>query len=170
MNTLLQIIWLYLPSAFANMAPVIFHKCDFLNISINKKLFGKNKTYRGFFFGILISIIVVIFQRTLSAQAQNIELLDYQNINIIIFGSLMGIGALLGDLLKSYFKRKLKIRPGKSFPMIDQIDWVIGSSVVLFFYISLKLKFIIYSLIMLGVLHLLTNILSYKLKIRKTIL
>lgn len=164
----LQIAWLYLPGAFANMAPVIFRKCNFLNTPINKKLFGDHKTYRGFFFGIISSIIIVFLQSIMSALTYKIELLNYQNINIIIFGLLMGIGALLGDLLKSYFKRKLKIRPGKSLPPIDQIDWVIGSSIVLYFYINLKPNFIIYSLIILGILHLLTNILSYKLKIRKT--
>lgn len=165
----LQIIWLYLPAAFANMAPVIFRKCNFLNISINKKLFGSHKTYRGFLFGILLSIIVAFLQGILSAPTKNIKLLDYQSINIFIFGSLMAIGALTADLLKSYTKRRFYIRPGKALPILDQIDWIIGSTIILSFYMSLKIDFIFYSILILGILHFLTNIVSYHLKIRETL-
>lgn len=170
MTLFLQIIWIFLPSAFANMAPVIFRKCNFLNIPISKKLCGDHKTYRGFFFGVLLSIIVAFLQSKMSALTKHIEMLDYQSINIVIFGLLMGIGALLADLLKSFLKRKFKIRPGKSLPILDQIDWVIGSIIVLNLYINLKIDFILYSIIILGTLHFFTNIISYRLKIRKTIL
>lgn len=168
MTLFLQITWIFLPPAFANMAPVLFQKINFLNTSINKKLFGDHKTYRGFFFGALLSIIIAFLQSRMSALTKRIELLDYQSINIIVFGLLVAIGALLADLLKSYLKRKFKIRPGKSLPILDQIDWIIGAIIVLSFYINLKIDFILYSILILGTLHFLTNIVSYHLKIRKT--
>ncbi len=170
MNFILKIVWLYLPGAFANMAPIIFQKVNFLNKAINKKLFGENKTYRGLFFGILFSIIIALLQQNLGALFHNIEMLDYSKINIFLFGFWMGIGALLGDLLKSFIKRKLNIAPGKSFPVFDQIDWIIGTTIILAFYINLKINFILYSILVLGMLHFLINIISYKLKIRKTLL
>lgn len=165
-----KILWLFLPSAMANMSPVIFQKINFLNISINKKLFGENKTYRGFFFGILLSIIVALLQKYLSAPQINIEILDYSKINILLFGFLMGFGALLGDLAKSFIKRKLNIKSGMPFIPLDQIDWIIGANMILVFYINLKIDIVIYSILILGTLHFLINIISYKLKIRKTML
>lgn len=167
---ILKIIWLFLPGAVANMTPVVFQKINFLNISINKKLFGENKTYRGFFFGIIFSIITAFIQKYLGALLTGLEILNYSKINILLFGFLMGFGALTGDLLKSFIKRRLKINTGKIFAPFDQIDWIIGSIIVLNFYVNLKINFIIYSILILGILHFLTNIVSYKLKIRKTLL
>lgn len=118
---ILKIIYLYLPGAFANMAPVIFQNVNFLNKTINKKLFGENKTYRGLSFGIAISIIVAFLQKELSALFQKFEILNYNEINILLFGFMLGLGALTGDLLKSFIKRKLNIVPGKSFPIFDKL-------------------------------------------------
>lgn len=170
MIDILKILWIFLPGAFANIAPLIFQRVNFLNIPINKKLFGENKTYRGLFFGIILSIVIAFLQRLLSALFRSIEILNYNEINIFIFGFVMGFGALMGDLLKSLIKRKLNIAPGKSFPIFDQIDWIIGTIIILNFYIDITIDFIVVSILLLGILHFLTNIVSYKLKIRKTIL
>lgn len=167
---ILKIIYIFLPSAFANMSPVIFSRINFLNFPINKKLFGENKTYRGLFFGTILSIIIVFLQRISSALFYKIEILNYNEINFFIFGFLMGIGALLGDLLKSFIKRRLKIPAGKPLPVFDQIDWIIGCLIILNFYTKLTIGFIISSILVLGILHFLINIISYKLKIRKTLL
>jgi len=67
-NALFVIIIFYfmLPAYFANMAPVIM-KNIFKNLAFpidlnkkinNKPIFGKNKTFRGLFFGILFAIII----------------------------------------------------------------------------------------------------------------
>lgn len=167
---ILKILWIFLPGAFANMAPLIFQRINFLNIPINKKLFGENKTYRGLFFGIVLSIMIAFLQRLSGALFRSIEIINYNEINIFIFGLFMGLGALMGDLLKSLIKRKLNIAPGKSFPIFDQIDWIIGVIIVLRFYINITIDFIVISILLLGTLHFLTNIVSYKLRIRKTIL
>ncbi|MDD4290566.1 MAG: CDP-archaeol synthase [Patescibacteria group bacterium] len=165
-----KIIWIFLPSAFANMAPLFSLKINFLNFPITKNLFGENKTWRGLFFGIMSGILVAFLQKTLSALFYKIEIINYKEINILVFGFLMGFGALMGDLLESFIKRRLKIFPGKSLPIFDQIDWIIGSLIILSFYIKIQIKFVLYSILILGILHFLINTLSYNLKIRKTVL
>ena len=47
-------------------------------------------------------------------------------VNIYLFGFLAGFGVLFGDLVESFFKRRLDIAPGKSFFPWDQIDSVLG--------------------------------------------
>lgn len=167
---ILKILWIFLPGAFANMAPLIFNRINFLNIPINKKLFGENKTWRGIFFGIILSIVVAFLQKISSALFHNIETLNYNEINIFVFGFVMGAGALTGDLIKSFIKRKINILPGKSLPILDQIDWVLGCLIILSFYIKLTIDPVLVSILVLGILHFLINIFSYKIKIRKTIL
>ena len=88
------------------MAPIVFNKINFLNTPISLKLFGSHKTYRGFFFGIMLSIIVTLTQKILSPLTTPINLLDYSEINIFFFGFMMGLCALLWDLIKSFINRK----------------------------------------------------------------
>ena len=88
--TILQTIWLFLPSGFANMAPTFFLKSKFLDYPINKKIFGKNKTYKGFFVGIITAILIVYLQKLISPFTSMISLIDYFNINTILLGFLLG--------------------------------------------------------------------------------
>jgi len=64
-----------------------------------------------------------------------ISLVDYSN--WLLFGFLMGFGALLGDMTKSFFKRRLGYAPGKPFIPFDQLDFVVGA--LLFTYPLVKL-------------------------------
>ena len=170
MIIILKIIWLFLPLAFANMAPVIFSKVEFLNVSIDEKLFGENKTYRGFFFGIITGTIIAVIQQTLYLHTKTISTIDYSQINIYVFGITVSFFALLGDLIKSFIKRKLNIHPGKPFIPFDQIDWIIFGSIGIIIFQKVSLAFLLYSIVLLFLLHILVNIISYKLKIRKTII
>src|SRR3989338_255015 len=123
---LLKCFYLMLPAYFANMAPVIFKKISFLSYPVdfskklgNRPIFGKNKTFRGFFFGILLAIIVSYIQFELykTVSFRNISFFNYGN--WILFGFLMGFGALAGDLAKSFFKRRAGIKPGDRFIPFD---------------------------------------------------
>jgi CDP-2,3-bis-(O-geranylgeranyl)-sn-glycerol synthase len=39
----------------------------------------------------------------------------------------MGSGAILGDLIKSFFKRRIGIKPGEKWIFFDQVDYAIGA-------------------------------------------
>jgi CDP-2,3-bis-(O-geranylgeranyl)-sn-glycerol synthase len=139
---MIELIYFFLPVYFANMVPVFVKKINFLNFAINKKIFGKNKTYRGFFFGITTGLIVIFIQKTLFKYDFfiYISLIDYNYSNIFLVGFLLSFGALFGDLVKSFFKRKLKIKEGKSWILFDQIDAIIGS--IIFIYPIVKFSLI----------------------------
>lgn len=171
---LVQIIWFFLPAGIANMSPVIFKKVNFLNYPVDfnlkikgKPLLGKNKTYRGFFFAISMSILTIFIQKTLYPHLINYSLVNYNQINIYLLGFLLGFGALIGDTLKSFFKRRLKIPPGKPWIPFDQIDWIIGTALLINLYIKLSFKEILIALILSLIFHPLINLLSYSLGIQK---
>jgi CDP-2,3-bis-(O-geranylgeranyl)-sn-glycerol synthase len=72
----------------------------------------------------------------------------------------------MGDLAGAFLKRRLGIAPGGLLPIIDQIDFVVGA--LLF---SLPLMMIYWELaiaviIITPPIHLLTNFLAYKLKLK----
>jgi len=140
MILLISLLYLILPGVFANMAPPLTRHIPFLIYPIdfkitwrNKPLLGANKTYRGFFFGILSAIIIAHTQQQLYTYTffQHISLINYATINIWLFGFLIGFGCLFGDLLESFAKRRLNIAPGQRFFPWDQLDALIGGLIFL---------------------------------------
>jgi len=170
---LIKIFWFLLPAAIANMSPVLFKCLPFFNYPIDngmtfrgKRLFGKNKTFRGVIFATLMAILVVYLQIIFYDQAVQITLFNYSKINPILLGFLFGFGALFGDLIESFFKRQLEIQSGKSWPPFDQIDWVIGSLIFAAFYISISWEIALTSMVLFGILHPIVNLMGYYLGIK----
>lgn len=170
----IECIWFMLPAYVSIIVPVFARKINFLNKPINEKLFGKNKTYRGFFFGILFSIIVAYIQMKLYINyflIRAISIIFYDRINIFLFGFIMGFFSLFGDLVKSYFKRRLRIKEGKEWIPFDNLDYVIGcmSFVLILFYknfINFDIVYFLGIVVISSLLHYFFVKLSYKLKIR----
>ena len=145
------------PAYCANAAPVIAgggRPMDFGKTFFDgKPIFGKNKTFRGFFFGLAVGVTVGLVECVF---------FDYP----FLFSVLSPLGALLGDLTGAFLKRRLGIASGGLLPIVDQVDFVVGA--ILF---SLPLAIIYWELgvaviIITPPIHLLTNFLAYKLKLK----
>ena len=170
---IVKCFYLMLPAYFANMAPVLVKKIDLFifpidfNKKLNKKpIFGKNKTFRGFIFGIGFGMASAYFQFLLYRFPffKSLSFFDYQY--WILFGFLMGLGALAGDLIKSFFKRRLGIKPGVKFIPFDQTDFVIWALLFIMPVFDVTLKIFLVSLLLSFVLHIIVNHVSFYLKIR----
>ena len=170
---LMKCIYFMLPAYFANMAPVIVKRVNFLVYPVdlgremNKKpLFGRNKTFRGLFFGILFAVIVSYLQFVgyKTGFSSGISFFSYNN--WLVFGFLMGTGALAGDLVKSFFKRRIGINPGSKFIPFDQSDFVIGASIFIMPVFALTWNIFLTSLVLSFVLDILVNHAAFYLKIR----
>ena len=160
MNGLIQLFYLMLPAYVANMTPVFASKLNIFQKPIHSKIFGGHKTWGGLIGGIIVGSIIGILQIIITP---NYYL--YPNYFYVI---LLAIGALLGDILFSFFKRRLCIKPGQSWVPFDQIDFVIGALVLgLLLYVPSVIKIMI---IIMGsfILHVIVNAIGYLLKLRKT--
>jgi len=173
LQTVLQCFYFIIPAYFANMAPVIVKKIPFLVVPIDanktlggQPLFGRNKTYRGFVFGVLFAIIITFFQNILSSNGIfiGLEIVDYEN--WFSLGVLMGFGAIIGDLMESFVKRRLKYDSGKPFVPFDQTDFIIGALIFVAPIVILPFGKILTLLIMSFVLHVTVNHVAFFLKIR----
>jgi len=150
MELVLKLIWFLLPAGAANMAPVFAEKL-FPNWSTpidggmlfrGQPLFGGHKTLRGLLAGIVVSVFVFIFQRQAYIHVpfvREISFFDYERYSWLP-GVLFGVGALGGDLAKSFFKRRLGKNSGVSWFPFDQIDWMIGTLAATAFLFSLDLR------------------------------
>lgn len=179
METIVQALYFMLPAYLANMAPLAALRFSVADIPLDhnvswhgKRLFGSHKTYRGLFSGILVGIIIVFLQQQLFAWGwfANISLIPYAKLahwQLAVLGGLFGAGALLGDLLKSFFKRRLSIPPGKPWFPFDQLDFVVGALLAVSFIYTPPLQHIVLIIILTPPLHLLTNVLAYTAGLKK---
>jgi len=97
------------------------------------EIFGKNKTYRGLAVGAITGVLVAGLQAALFFNFNffaKSTIVDYGYVNFALFGFLMGTGALVGDLVKSFIKRRLGKPSGKPWFPWDQLDWIIGAMVL----------------------------------------
>lgn len=167
-----------IPAYLANMAPVLtkdWFKPLAKPIDLNTKLkthyiFGKNKTFRGLIFAVLFGIFSALIQHLLYYRFEffrSISFLDYSN--WLLFGFLMGFGAIIGDLVESFFKRRLDIKSGSRFFPWDQIDFVLGSLLLTFFFLpENKITLIAVIIVISIVLHITINHIGFYLRLRNT--
>ena len=123
MNELLQILgsalWFILPAYVANATPVVLGGGK--PIDADKKftdgrpIFGAGKTVRGFVAGLAAGTFVGLLQ----------GIAEGTLLHFIALGFLLALGALLGDLLGSFVKRRLGIERGGAAPGLDQLSFVV---------------------------------------------
>lgn len=164
---ILQSLYFFLPAYLANMAPPLFKWLPFLNRPIHEKRLGAHKTWRGVIVATLIGTLVFVLQKwAYSLGFTQLALIDYSGFSIIL-GTLLGFGAILGDAIKSYYKRKMNISPGEPWLVYDQLDFVIGGLLLgMFFYVP-QAEVVLILLIISPLLHLLFNYFGYLLGVNK---
>lgn len=169
--------YFFLPAYFSNMTPPIAKKLNLFPsldkpIDFNKKLFGKpilggHKTWRGAILALMIGLIFSLLQRFLFQFQffQRISIIDYSRINIFLFGLLISLGEIMGDLFFAFIKRRLNLPPGAPFIPFDQINYVVGA--FLFLYPVYKIDLSIWAFLLFSTffLHIFVNRLGYLLKI-----
>ena len=155
---IVQALKFIFPAYCATAAPVLGgggKPLDFgKNFFDGKRIFGANKTFRGFFFGLAIGTAVGVMDCLLFGYPW-------------LFAVLTPLGALLGDLTGAFLKRRLNIAPGGLLPVVDQIDFVVGALVFSLPLMIVSWQLAIVVLLITPPIHLLTNFLAYKLKLKK---
>ena len=154
------------PAYCANGTPVIAGggtRMDFgKNFVDGRRIFGNNKTFRGFFFGWAVGVGVGLVEGFV---------FGFNKVPVLL-SLLIPLGALLGDLTGAFIKRRLDIAPGGLLPVVDQIDFVVGAVVfslplALINWKGLTWQLVITVLIITPPIHLFTNFLAYKLNLKK---
>jgi len=163
-NEVINALYYIFPAYCANAAPVLFgggKPIDLGRMFLDgKPILGSNKTYRGFVSGILIGTLVGWVQSMLAPT------LGLRGGGVLL-GFTLSLGALVGDLLGSFIKRRLDIKPGDPFPVSDQIDFVL---VALLFSLAVEPPTLLAAVIVILLtppIHLLTNFIAYLLRVKK---
>lgn len=151
------------------------------NFIDGKRIFGNNKTWKGFFgylvFNIVFSIIIGILCNALNLNDYNFFYINNRNTIIInfIIGLLLGLAYSLFELPNSFLKRRLEIEPGKTtkgikkifFIFLDQADSIFGTFLVVSMFYKLTIIQYIFYVLLGAFTHIIINMLLYLAKLRK---
>jgi CDP-2,3-bis-(O-geranylgeranyl)-sn-glycerol synthase len=145
------------PAYCANAIPVITgggYPLDFgKNFLDGRRILGKNKTFRGFFSGLVVGTIIGLTESIVFGSP-------------VFFGLTVSLGALFGDLFGAFVKRRLGLAPGDLLPIVDQVDFVVGALLFSRLIMVLSLELALTVLIITPPIHLLTNFTAYKLGLK----
>jgi len=183
-----QSFYIMFPAYVSGSAAVLFKgkvPMDFGRSWKGRRLFGDGKTWEGFFMGGLTGVFAGSMQQLFCTFSERSA---FEAFGVGFFGTFdpglealmtpgsfaviicLSYGGLLGDLIKSFFKRRMGIeRGGKSPFLVDQLDFVLGAwllTVPLFWgWITSVFTIVNFLLIlvMTPLLHRAFNIIGYKL-------
>ncbi len=170
MNILITAIWLMLPAYLPNNCAVLFGggtPLDFgQTFQDGRRTLGDGKTYRGTIAGTVCGVLVGLL---LNMAAPSLGLPTFGTgvgqLPVLIG---LSLGAMLGDIVAAFFKRRLGLKRGAQLFIIDQLDFVFGAwllTLILaptWFWQNFRPEIIITVLIITPILHRLTNIIGYR--------
>lgn len=174
---ILKALWFLATPGFANIAaaisgyiiPGFSTPVDFGKTFGGKRILGDHKTWRGIILGVIIGLLTFKLQKFLYVEYEffrNISFYDYRESSLFL-GFFLALGAIVGDLVKSFFKRRFGIKSGKSWFPFDQIDWIAGALLFSSFFVMPPLSLILSTLGLGTILHLISRALGYVVGVNK---
>ena len=124
--------------------------------SDGRRILGDGKTTRGFAGGLIVGTIVGLLQGIAEAPLGE----------HLLLGFLLALGALLGDLVSSFIKRRLDIERGGAAPGLDQLGFAVVALILATPVKVLTWQAIAVILIITPPIHLATNFVGYKLGLK----
>ncbi|EKE03130.1 MAG: hypothetical protein ACD_20C00251G0001 [uncultured bacterium] len=173
---IITMIWLMLPAYLANPAAAVSAKVgppgkpiDLEKCYKGHRILGDGKTYKGFFTGVIFGILVAICENLINEYWLAMSM-PYFSIAAIIA---LPFGSMFGDALASFFKRQIGFQRGQAFPLVDQLDFVIGAWLITlifattWFLTNFTVEIIFAALILTPIFHLIVNIIGYKIGVSR---
>lgn len=132
-----------------------------------KPIFGSHKTVRGLVSGIIAGTLTGVAQAGLLwLPLPSDFVLPFQFSAWLAFA--VSLGALVGDLVHSFIKRRIGIVEGAPLPVADQLDFVLGAVLFSFFVSPPPWITVAIILVITLPIHLLANFLAYVVGVKKT--
>jgi CDP-2,3-bis-(O-geranylgeranyl)-sn-glycerol synthase len=127
LSRLVRLAYFMAPAYAANMAPPLTRYWTGWNRPISERWLGSHKTVVGLGSGLLAAVLVTLAQSRIAWEG---ALTSYEH--WVELGLRLGGGAMAGDSVKSFVKRRVGIAPGKPWIPWDQLDFVLGALALVF--------------------------------------
>jgi len=168
-------LWFFLPAGIANMVPIFVAQIpvlkpydaplDFGKTFRGKRLFGSHKTWRGLAAGTIFGTITLWLQQLAVDHSSWLQVwtarVDYSQLPALVLGPLFAFGALGGDAVESFFKRRRGIAPGRGWFPFDQTDYIIGAAIASVPFVTLSLPQYAVLIILWLAIHVAASVIGY---------
>lgn len=140
------------PAYVANSFPVILKGKKPIDLGRNfidgRRIFGDGKTIEGFLSGLFLGTLLGVV------------------VNYTLHAFLLSLGALTGDLIGAFIKRRLGMPRGHPAPILDQLDFVIGALAFISIIYPVTLEQVLFLVLVTPPIHLIANFLAYLLRLK----
>jgi CDP-2,3-bis-(O-geranylgeranyl)-sn-glycerol synthase len=172
-EALVGAFWILIPAYAANGFPPLARG----KIPIDRghcwgdggRIFGQGKTVEGFIVGVaagtFFGAVETFIQPSLNAYA-GLWGIGLPNMSIFI-GFVIAFGALLGDLVGSFIKRRAGFESGADAPILDQLNFVVGSFVLASFFTQITIWMSVIAAIVTPIIHRTACIIGYQLRMKR---
>ena len=153
---------------------------DFGRYFKGHRLFGKGKTWKGFIGGFLIGVaiswLLVLLYSPISIAASGgswglVKQVTLTELNTIFLQPsfpdlfwriiLLSLGACLGDLIGSFFKRRAGKDRGEQFPLVDQLGFILVAFLLAYPFFPMPWYYLLVVCLLTPLIHVLANIVGY---------
>lgn len=133
--TILTALWLMLPAYFSNMLPVVVGGGAPIDLGRTwrdgKRILGDGKTWRGLLLAPLLAAGLTFFLQWLVDSTAWGSRFGFPGWGAwpqwFVLAYAMGLGALSGDALESFVKRRTGRDRGEKWFPFDQLDFILGA-------------------------------------------
>jgi CDP-2,3-bis-(O-geranylgeranyl)-sn-glycerol synthase len=158
-----QLVYFMAPAYAANMAPPFTRFWRGWNPPLSRRWLGNHKTVLGFIAGMLAAIATALIQARIAWDGGIVT-----NVGWFSLGIRFGFGTMAGDAVKSFFKRRRGIEPGRPWIPFDQLDFAAGALVLVGPSADLSVGDIVVILIVTLGADVVVNRVGYALGVRET--
>ena len=177
--TIVLAIWFGLPAWIANATPVLGGGGRAIDggrlYRDGHRILGDGKTIRGFITGTICGTLTGVGQ-VLAIPLLYQELQEYVIVTpameqvflmTIPAAFLMSVGALIGDLIGSFIKRRVDVESGGPAPMMDQLGFIILALIFVSPLVQPEPVFVSILIITTLGIHWISNVIGYILGLKK---
>jgi hypothetical protein len=158
---LLELVYLLLPAYVANMAASLAKSWPGWNRPISRRWLGDHKTIVGVLLGVAAGVLTSSLQARVWWFPHRLEPSSW-----VVAGCAQSIGAMSGDTVKSFLKRRIELLLDcPAFPA-DQLDFILGAMVLGRPWLPMRLLEVALILAFTFIAHILVNHIAFGLQIR----
>ncbi|SEW20676.1 CDP-2,3-bis-(O-geranylgeranyl)-sn-glycerol synthase [Halobacterium jilantaiense] len=173
-GTVAVAVWAMLPAYVPNNAAVLAgggRPIDGGRTWGDSRLLGDGKTWRGTAVGTVVGVALAVAlnaARPAAADALGVTLPEFPAAAMLT----LAFGAMLGDVLASFLKRRTGRERGAAFPLVDQLDFVVvalaltAAAAPAWFGETFTIPVLVAVVVLTPALHLLTNGIAYALGLK----
>ena len=165
---ILQALWFIAPAYASNAFPPLMkgkHPLDFGKNLFKNRILGDGKTFEGtiagFVFGIIFGSFLIYIQDFIPVEYGLVQF----TLPVVV---LLSGGALFGDILGAFIKRRFKIPRGDPAPLLDQLDFIVSAIILTSILYTPEAYIIIILIIITPVIHWIANIIGFYTGVKKT--